>query len=875
MSHGHSRVDRALHWYADLVTARPGRVLATLLVLTALAGWATSRLRINSNQLDLISQDLPEVKDVKRVIDMVGGAGHLIIALRSSDEKTMKKVADDITAYLEGDKKNVRWMKEKLPVQFIQENMVLFIKTEDLVEAKKRISAYLKDQLKRNNPFYIELRKTEPVKLQLDDLIAKYSKVNKKSILDDYYIDDSKQMLLLIVKPNWDSSQLAMTKEYLEKTLDPWLRSYNQNGVKLVEDYHRMGDSQTIAYGYSGTYKLVVDDSYAINNSLGPVTFWALGTITLITMFFFRKFWPTVIVMGGVFAGTVLSMGFTWLTIGTLNMITSMMAALIMGFGVDFGIHFTFRTRLELGLGRDYKTAIHNAMTQAGRPALVAATVTAGSFYVLLASQFRGFSQFGFLAGSSTFILAVTLFSWCPAILTMLGNRRPELVAKTIGVMPPPSAEMESGDTRIRRPGWVLAGCLVVVGAISAFAIPWTDYQAPRGHTPNLWEKLKAGARFDYNTRALVPPSETSVVLNDEITERFQTSADPTAIYTKDLVEARDLYDELNPLDRRKYSTVDQELSIYNFVPPPETAAANAKILQEWQEELKDIDVTSMPPELQDKAALFKKILAARPYGIDQVPEEYAAEFRHLPTTRPENHGYLTFLYPTVDLWDGKNMLKFSDETAVIHTKTGHEYRSAGLPILYAKLARIVLWDGKFTFLLAAIWILTMHYLDFRRLSLTAASVLPLVLGILMMLGIMNLSDNRQMGSLSALNFMNIVMMPLLLGFGVSHGLYLCHRFLEGTSPLVALRSVGAAVASSTLTTIAGFASLFAAEHNGLKSMGLVATLGLATTLIISFTVLAAVLQIIHDKRTARAAEVTAMPQGSGAPATALREEHK
>jgi predicted RND superfamily exporter protein len=75
------------------------------------------------------------------------------------------------------------------------------------------------------------------------------------------------------------------------------------------------------------------------------------------------------------------------------------------------------------------------------------------------------------------------------------------------------------------------------------------------------------------------------------------------------------------------------------------------------------------------------------------------------------------------------------------------------------------------------------------------------------------------------------------------------HRFLEGTSPVVALRSVGAAVASSTLTAIAGFASLFFASHKGLKSIGYVACLGLATTLLVSFTVLAAVLQIIHDRR--------------------------
>src|SRR4051812_21726803 len=322
MSHADSRLNRGLNWYADLLTTYPGRVLLVLVGLTVLSGWAASHLRINSNQLDLISQDLPEVKDVKRVIDMVGGAGHFIIALRSDDDKAMKKVADDVSAMLDADKKNVRWFKEKLPVEFIQEKMVLFVKTEDLQEAKTRISAYLKDQLKRNNPFYIELRKTDPVKLELDDLITKYSKINKKSILDDYYISDDRKMVLLIVKPMWDSSELGKTKEYIETTLDPWMRKYNHDGVKLVEDYHRMGDSQTIAYGYTGTYKMVVDDSYAINSSLEPVTYLALALISAVTIIFFRKVAPTIIVLTGMVLGTVMSLGFVWLTVRELNMIT-------------------------------------------------------------------------------------------------------------------------------------------------------------------------------------------------------------------------------------------------------------------------------------------------------------------------------------------------------------------------------------------------------------------------------------------------------------------------------------------------------------------------------------------------------------------------
>jgi uncharacterized protein len=165
-----------------------------------------------------------------------------------------------------------------------------------------------------------------------------------------------------------------------------------------------------------------------------------------------------------------------------------------------------------------------------------------------------------------------------------------------------------------------------------------------------------------------------------------------------------------------------------------------------------------------------------------------------------------------------------------------------------------VLADGKLTLLLTALWILMMHYADFRSVKLAAASVIPLGVGLLMMLGLMSAVDHR-------LNFMNIIMLPILLGFGVSHGLYLLHRFLEGTSPLVALRSVGAAVASSTLTAIAGFAALFVASHQGLKSMGFVSCLGLSTTLIVSFTVLAAVLQILHNQRTAGAAKEADAPK--------------
>ncbi|MFY0528404.1 efflux RND transporter permease subunit [Archangium gephyra] len=845
--------------YAKLMVRRPGLVILAILALTGASLWGTSKLTINSNQLDLISQDLPEVQDVKRVIDMVGGSGYLMLALRGEDEPTLKKAADDIAAGLLADKENVRFITYKVPVEFVQQQMGLFIKTEDLAEGKRRIMAYLKDQLRRNNPFFIEIQKTEPVKLEMQDLVDKYSSVGKKSIRDDYYISKDRKMLLILIKPMWDSNQLAKTKVYVEKLrkdIAAYSKSAKANGVEVVEDYGKMGDKSLVAYGFTGSYKTAVDDSYAIEESLEPVSLLAFAAIFLITILAFRKFVPTLIVSIGTVIGTVITMGFTYITVGELNMITSILGALLLGFGIDYGIHFIFRTRLELGQGKPYDQAIQDAVVNAGRPALVSAVVTAGSFFVLMVSEFRGFSQFGFLAGCGTFIIGVLLFAWSPALLALAGRINPELPKKLIGEMKPPATQNASTgkELRVPKPGLMLAISTVVVAILCAIAIPWSDVDVPTDKPASFMDRVKAGIRFNYNSRALIPEGQTSVRLQDEISERFDMSADPIAVYTRTLEEAKAVYDELEDPEKRKtkYSAIDQVVSIYTFVPPPETAAANAKILQEWQEELKDIDVESLPPDVQEMAALGKKMLEARPYDVNGVPEIYASQFRHLPETKPENHGYLTFIYPSVDLWDGKKMLTFVDQTNNIPTPEVKDAqgnviaeaqvrRAAGAAQLFARLARIVLGDGQLTVLLVTLWILVMHFLDFRNVKLALASVIPLTVGLAMMLGLMTAFDLH-------LNFMNIIILPILLGFGVSHGLYLLHRFLEGTSPVVALRSVGAAVASSTLTTAAGFAALMAASHNGLKSMGIVACIGLITTLVVSFTVLAAVMQVMWDR---------------------------
>lgn len=817
VDHGASAWSRALN-------RAPGWVALIVVVLTVASAFAASQLRINTNQLDLISQDLRQVKDVKRVVDMIGGSGHLILALRGGNPELLQKVADDLAAKFTADKEHVRAVTYKVDVEFLRKNGALFMETPDLEEVRRRVMLKMRDAIRRANPFFMEIEETKPVELKLDDIIDKYTRIGKRSIRTDYYLSDDKQMLLILVKPMWDSNLLEQTGELvasMRQTLTDYSKS-NSHKVTLVEDYDKSvpSDVQQMEYGFTGTYQTNYDDSYQIQGSLVPVTGWALLGVTLVLLVFFRRaIAAVVLVLSALLIGIVLTMGFAKVAIGELNMITSILAGVLMGLGIDFGIHQLYRLGEELARGRPLPEALTRTVASAGVASLVSAGGTAIAFASLLPSEFAGFSQFGLLAAAGVILTGTAIWTWVPAVLLLLEERRPGIAARMLKGLAP---KVREGKARhLRRPGLVLAVMLVLFGAISAFA-------------PQVM--------FEYNTRALMVENQPSVRLQDELNERYQISADPVGVYTKTREQARELYEMFHPLDKTKYSTVDQFVSVFAFVPPADRQQRNAAVLKSWREELAELDRKSLPPDMDEKWDEAMSYLTVEPYAVDKVPPALVSLFQHLPTAKPENHGWLTFIYPTVDLWDGKQMLQFADQIEEIKTPSGETWHSAGMPILFAKLARIVMHDAKMAVLWSAVGLIFLLLFDLRSPTRSAVALAPLAVGVSVMLGLMALLGVQ-------LNFMNIVVLPVVLGYGLSHGVYLMHRFDEGTPPMEALRSVGAAVAASTLTTLAGWGALLAASHRGMQSMGSLACLGMVAPLLVTFTLMPALLELLSQRK--------------------------
>ena len=144
-----------------------------------------------------------------------------------------------------------------------------------------------------------------------------------------------------------------------------------------------------------------------------------------------------------------------------------------------------------------------------------------------------------------------------------------------------------------------------------------------------------------------------------------------------------------------------------------------------------------------------------------------------------------------------------------------------------------------------------------RRVQETVLAMVPLVIGTLWTVGVMELCGLK-------LNLVNVWAFPLIIGSAAEYGLYIVLRSLEppehGGGPRLA-RSTVMAVMFNGLTTITGFGSLLVAHHRGVWSLGLLLVIGSVMTLTTSLVVLPTLMRLRGEhgrsRIEARAPELT------------------
>jgi hypothetical protein len=261
--------------------------------------------------------------------------------------------------------------------------------------------------------------------------------------------------------------------------------------------------------------------------------------------------------------------------------------------------------------------------------------------------------------------------------------------------------------------------------------------------------------------------------------------------------------------------------------------------------------------------------LAARPapLTLGDLPEELRRRFIG------KSGKLLLQIYSRHDPWDYPSQARFVEELRTVDPDV------TGQPVVGYESTVLIGSSFRRGLLYAFALVAGIAALMIRRVRETVLAMIPLILGTLWTVGVMQLTGLK-------FNLVNVWALPLIIGSAAEYGLYIILQYLDspehgGGSRLT--RSTVMAVLFNGLTTITGFGSLLVAHHHGVWSLGLLLVIGSVLTLTASLVVLPTLVCLGGGRRRSLSEERGPEPtivgryadsNGAAAPAPVPNREH-
>ena len=645
-----------------------------------------------------------------------------------------------------------------------------------------------------------------------------------------------------------------------------------------------------VSVGVTGKPALSNDEMTAAFRDSERATLLAFGlTLGLLVLAFLSVGKPLLMLL--VLATSLAwSIGIATLVVGHLSLFSVVFISIVVGIGIDYGIYFLFRYEEELFLGRGLGEAIETTATRTGPGMLLGAVTAAGTFYVLMLTDFRGVQELGFIAGTAILLAWVAMMTVFPAALVLVDRRRAARPATTL----PRAITLE----RIRVPlvervAWSPKIVLLLAAALTLLSLwGWRSVQfdynllnlQAEGTESVVWERriLATSGRSGFAALSSARSLEELRQKQDAFSRLASVSEVDSALLLipSDQTEKQKLVADFAPLiaairvgrptsvdlDRllTALQTLKRRLDIAGNEAPEGEARQRLRAvsdgldrllgkLRRTEREASEPALTVLQNQVyRDFVRNFQRLqanLSPRRIGLKDVPDEMRQKFIS-PGGR-----FLLQIHPAVDIWDRAGARRFVTELRSVDADV------TGTPIITYEAIRLMERAYVQGTIYAIVLVAVITALTLRRWRETLLALSPLGLGMVWTIGLMYFFDLK-------FTLGNVFGLPLILGAAAEFGSNIVLRFMEGQAhdgPLIA-RSTIMAVLVNGLTTMVGFGSLMLADHRGIFGLRLLLTIGTATSLIASLVVLPVLLRMVEQMRAARRRRRAARTPGAPAP---------
>ncbi len=829
---------RLLELAARIAGARPGATLLAAAALTALAAVSVSGIRLDQDLTSLLPSDMPEIKGLDAVQRTIAGMDYAVAVIESEtpDPGLLARAADRLTARLLEKPGVVRRVKSGIEgkereffADFCLKRAFLYLPEEGLEEAIAVLSpegiaaAVAADAKLIDSPLPNAIQERierDPLgifeKVFLKHLAQGMSLFTVDLRTGKFISADGRAALIQAF-----GSQSPRDIGYTARFMDHLRESVSAMQKDLA------GDSGTVRVHFTGGYPVAEASEAEIRKDM---ILSAVGSFVSVLVLFYLAFAAMrlhVIVGAPLAAGVLLTFGACAPLLGfRMTAVAAAFGSILIGLGIDYPIHLYSRFSEERRSGASVQEALGRAWRFTGPGVFTAGLTTVAAFAVLCLADFRGLVEVGTLVAAGVAIIGAVMLGILPALLALLEKGRPVPRGSSFGV--PLVQALVS-----RRPG-VVAAAMLALAAASAAVLA-----------------VSGLPEFDTDFGSLRSPMPAIDLANSVIEARFGISLNPILVVSrgKGRNEALTAAAEAHSVLAGAASSGTVLVGPGVYFPPASRAEKSARRLAEAVNPeavasalRAELDANGFDPEaFAGTVETLKTSLEISIKGRADIGEIDSAGYGELLDSFVSGSGSewsaVGALYmPGMPAQAARAAEAMRLEAALKAASDGDSVIT-GMDVIAPKIRDLVASEFSGLTGLSVLMVLVITFAHFRRPGKALLAVVPVTMGLLCTLGAMKAAGIH-------FNFMNVVAMPMIFGMGVDDGIHFMQRLSEKGSggPASVLGSSGRAIFLTSLTTIAGFGSLVTAANPGLRSLGLVALIGISTCLCFSTLLLPALI---------------------------------
>ncbi|MFN5944885.1 MAG: MMPL family transporter [Phycisphaerae bacterium] len=555
---------------------------------------------------------------------------------------------------------------------------------------------------------------------------------------------------------------------------------------------------------------------------------------------FYRR-WFAALLIGAV-AGTGMVAGFGLYAIfsSSVSPLAAAVSALLAGLGVDYGIHFLSHYDLRRAQGADVPQAIKESASHMALPIITNCMTSIFGFASLWASDIKMLRDFAMMGSAGLVGALVAVFVLMPALLALSdrGSRSPDNRPTRFGAV---------ADVVAKRPRtWmystlILLAALLCIGGVQGL-LPRLEADLTKLHPqPNAPLRVTNEIIARFGSQGEIVPVEVRADSSEALITAAHAAAarlaapDCKAVGVEAVLGVHQLLPDPAQSDavRLVLHRVSPEAFVADFNRAVESSAFRLDAYAGYCDAIARMLGTSHPPGVADilgYPSVAERLFPAEQLATAVTVRETVLLVRLATPLHDREVRDATVARLRVALADipGTTLAGLPAVSMELEAAT-----RTGLPVSIAvSLALVLLW------LLAA----------FRDPLDVLLALVPLACAAVAIVSFMAITQ-------TALNPINCVAIPLLDGIAVDAGVVLVAVFRShgaARSDLVThLRPTVHAVLLAVATTITGFASMCFTATPAIRSLGLVAGVGIAGSMIGAICVLMPLLMLRSAARSA------------------------